>query len=123
LEGSNGKSIRDLMLLPLSSVREFFRKQKKEDESKPALLRRDPHPLRFLCDVRPGIPTLDRRRARSPAARCSAIKNLTTALRHLARQHAVRASTSRRVPAHRRDMGRVIDVMKRLPTRATAWSW
>src|SRR5205823_3776488 len=108
----DGKSIRDLMLLPLSSVREFFEKQKKEDEASRLLLDEIRTRLRFLCDVGLGYLTLDRQSRTLSGGEVQRI-NLTTALgTSLVNTLFVLDEPS--IGLHPRDMGRVIDVMKRL---------
>ncbi len=107
-----GKSIHDLMLLPLSSVRGFFETRKDENEATELLLAEIRTRLRFLCDVGLGYLTLDRQSRTLSGGEVQRI-NLTTALgTSLVNTLFVLDEPS--IGLHPRDMGRVIDVMHRL---------
>ncbi|HEX2650444.1 MAG TPA: excinuclease ABC subunit UvrA [Burkholderiales bacterium] len=107
-----GKSIHDLMLLPLSSVKAFFEQQKDENEATQLLLDEIRTRLRFLCDVGLGYLTLDRQSRTLSGGEVQRI-NLTTALgTSLVNTLFVLDEPS--IGLHPRDMGRVIDVMQRL---------
>src|SRR3954466_2231016 len=108
----DGKSIRELMLLSISEVREFFGKQKNPDEATKLVLDEIRTRLRFLCDVGLGYLTLDRQSRTLSGGEVQRI-NLTTALgTSLVNTLFVLDEPS--IGLHPRDMGRVIDVMKRL---------
>ena len=111
----NGRSIHDLMLLPLDKVREFFGNieiPRPLDEATKLLLTEIRTRLRFLCDVGLGYLTLDRQSRTLSGGEVQRI-NLTTALgTSLVNTLFVLDEPS--VGLHPRDMGRVIDVMKRL---------
>ncbi|HEX4927767.1 MAG TPA: excinuclease ABC subunit UvrA, partial [Burkholderiales bacterium] len=107
-----GKSIHELMLLPISSVKEFFGEMKAEDEAARLVLDEIRTRLRFLCDVGLGYLTLDRQSRTLSGGEVQRI-NLTTALgTSLVNTLFVLDEPS--IGLHPRDMGRVIDVMKRL---------
>ena len=107
-----GKSIHDLMLLPLSSVKDFFERQKNDNEAADLLLTEIRTRLRFLCDVGLGYLTLDRQSRTLSGGEVQRI-NLTTALgTSLVNTLFVLDEPS--IGLHPRDMGRVIDVMQRL---------
>ncbi len=106
------KSIHDLMLMPLSAVRAFFEDKQLEDETTELLLDEMRTRLRFLCDVGLGYLTLDRQSRTLSGGEVQRI-NLTTALgTSLVNTLFVLDEPS--IGLHPRDMGRVIDVMKRL---------
>ena len=108
----DGRSIRDLMLLPISDVRGFFEKTKNDDEATQLLLGEIRTRLRFLCDVGLGYLTLDRQSRTLSGGEVQRI-NLTTALgTSLVNTLFVLDEPS--IGLHPRDMRRVIDVMKRL---------
>jgi excinuclease ABC subunit A len=108
----DGRSIHDLMLLPLSDVRSFFGKIEKQNEAAKLLLEEIQTRLRFLCDVGLGYLTLDRQSRTLSGGEVQRI-NLTTALgTSLVNTLFVLDEPS--IGLHPRDMGRVIDVMKRL---------
>ncbi|HUQ24952.1 MAG TPA: excinuclease ABC subunit UvrA, partial [Burkholderiales bacterium] len=108
----DGRSIRDLMLLPLSDVRSFFEKVGNQDEATKLLLGEIQTRLRFLCEVGLGYLTLDRQSRTLSGGEVQRI-NLTTALgTSLVNTLFVLDEPS--IGLHPRDMGRVIDVMKRL---------
>ena len=110
-----GKSIHHLMLLPLSAVRETFdslRLPAPLDEATDLLLGEIRSRLKFLCDVGLGYLTLDRQSRTLSGGEVQRI-NLTTALgTSLVNTLFVLDEPS--IGLHPRDMGRVIDVMKRL---------
>ncbi|MBI2296006.1 MAG: excinuclease ABC subunit UvrA, partial [Betaproteobacteria bacterium] len=108
----NGASIRDLMLQPISSVREFFEKEQVQDEATQLLLDEIRTRLRFLCDVGLGYLTLDRQSRTLSGGEVQRI-NLTTAL-GTSLVHTLFVLDEPSIGLHPRDMGRVIDVMKRL---------
>jgi len=108
----DGRSIHDLMLLPLSDVRAFFEKIQNRDEAAKLVLDEIRTRLRFLCDVGLGYLTLDRQSRTLSGGEVQRI-NLTTALgTSLVNTLFVLDEPS--IGLHPRDMGRVIDVMKRL---------
>ncbi len=108
----DGRSIHDLMLLPISGVREFFEHVKIPNEAAELLLEEIQTRLRFLCDVGLGYLTLDRQSRTLSGGEVQRI-NLTTALgTSLVNTLFVLDEPS--IGLHPRDMGRVIDVMKRL---------
>ena len=103
------------MLLPLDKVNEFFKNieiPKQLDEATDLLLMEIRTRLKFLCDVGLGYLTLDRQSRTLSGGEVQRI-NLTTALgTSLVNTLFVLDEPS--VGLHPRDMGRVIDVMKRL---------
>ncbi len=108
----DGKSIHELMLMPLSSVNGFFRGMKLDDEAAKLVLDEIRTRLRFLCDVGLGYLTLDRQSRTLSGGEVQRI-NLTTALgTSLVNTLFVLDEPS--IGLHPRDMGRVIDVMSRL---------
>ncbi|MFY9317838.1 MAG: excinuclease ABC subunit UvrA [Burkholderiales bacterium] len=111
----SGLSIHDLTLLPLDKVREFFRDielPRQLDEAADLLLGEIRTRLRFLGDVGLGYLTLDRQSRTLSGGEVQRI-NLTTALgTSLVNTLFVLDEPS--IGLHPRDMGRVIDVMKRL---------
>ncbi len=108
----DGKSIHDLMLLPISEVKNQFEKIKDPDDAAEMLLEGIGARLRFLCDVGLGYLTLDRQSRTLSGGEVQRI-NLTTALgTSLVNTLFVLDEPS--IGLHPRDMGRVIDVMKRL---------
>jgi excinuclease ABC subunit A len=107
-----GRSIHDLMLLPLSTVKAFFEKQHPSNEATDLLLAEIRTRLRYLCDVGLGYLTLDRQSRTLSGGEVQRI-NLTTALgTSLVNTLFVLDEPS--IGLHPRDMGRVIDVMQRL---------
>ncbi len=107
----NGFSIHDLMLLPLDKVREFFANIELPKQAD-LLLAEIRTRLKFLGDVGLGYLTLDRQSRTLSGGEVQRI-NLTTALgTSLVNTLFVLDEPS--VGLHPRDMGRVIDVMKRL---------
>ncbi len=108
----DGKSIHELMLLPISAVNEFFAQTRIDDEAAELVLDEIRTRLRFLCDVGLGYLTLDRQSRTLSGGEVQRI-NLTTALgTSLVNTLFVLDEPS--IGLHPRDMGRVIDVMKRL---------
>ncbi len=108
----DGKSIHELMLLPISQVKAFFDGQDFADEATDFLLKEIRTRLRFLCDVGLGYLTLDRQSRTLSGGEVQRI-NLTTALgTSLVNTLFVLDEPS--IGLHPRDMGRVIEVMKRL---------
>ncbi len=107
-----GKSVHELTLMPLSGVKEFFEKLQTGDEAARLVLDEIRTRLRFLCDVGLGYLTLDRQSRTLSGGEVQRI-NLTTALgTSLVNTLFVLDEPS--IGLHPRDMGRVIDVMKRL---------
>ncbi len=110
-----GRSIHDLMLMPISTVREMFDSLQLPaplDEATDLLLGEIRTRLRFLCDVGLGYLALDRQSRTLSGGEVQRI-NLTTALgTSLVNTLFVLDEPS--IGLHPRDMGRVIDVMKRL---------
>ena len=107
-----GKSIHDLMLQPISQTREFFEKTQTPDEATDLLLKEIRTRLRYLCDVGLGYLTLDRQSRTLSGGEVQRI-NLTTALgTSLVNTLFVLDEPS--IGLHPRDMGRIIEVMKRL---------
>ncbi len=107
-----GKSIHDLMLQPISQTRAFFDALKYEDEATDLLLKEIRTRLGYLCDVGLGYLTLDRQSRTLSGGEVQRI-NLTTALgTSLVNTLFVLDEPS--IGLHPRDMGRVIEVMKRL---------
>jgi excinuclease ABC subunit A len=113
--GKNKLSVRDLALLPITKVREFFAALELPaplDEATELLLGEIRTRLRFLCDVGLGYLTLDRQSRTLSGGEVQRI-NLTTALgTSLVNTLFVLDEPS--IGLHPRDMGRVIEVMKRL---------
>ena len=111
----DGKSIHDLVLLPLSTTRAFFDGLKLPaplDEATDLLLGEIRTRLAYLCDVGLGYLTLDRQSRTLSGGEVQRI-NLTTALgTSLVNTLFVLDEPS--IGLHPRDMGRVIEVMKRL---------
>ncbi|MBV8030483.1 MAG: excinuclease ABC subunit UvrA, partial [Betaproteobacteria bacterium] len=106
------KSIHDLMLFSLQEAKAFFEKMENADEATELLLAEIQTRLRFLCDVGLGYLTLDRQSRTLSGGEVQRI-NLTTALgTSLVNTLFVLDEPS--IGLHPRDMGRVIDVMKRL---------
>ena len=107
-----GKSIHDLVLQPISQTREFFDEASTPDEATDLLLKEIRTRLRYLCDVGLGYLTLDRQSRTLSGGEVQRI-NLTTALgTSLVNTLFVLDEPS--IGLHPRDMGRVIEVMKRL---------
>jgi len=107
-----GKSIHDLVLQPISQTRSFFDGIKVDDEATHLLLKEICTRLRYLCDVGLGYLTLDRQSRTLSGGEVQRI-NLTTALgTSLVNTLFVLDEPS--IGLHPRDMGRVIEVMKRL---------
>jgi len=107
-----GKSIHDLVLQPISETRKFFDSLKYEDEASDLLLKEVRTRLGYLCDVGLGYLTLDRQSRTLSGGEVQRI-NLTTALgTSLVNTLFVLDEPS--IGLHPRDMGRVIEVMKRL---------
>src|SRR5258705_10839463 len=110
-----GKSIHELTLLPIERVKGFFQQLSLPaplDEATDLLLGEIRTRLRFLCDVGLGYLTLDRQSRTLSGGEVQRI-NLTTALgTSLVNTLFVLDEPS--IGLHPRDMGRVIDVMKRL---------
>ncbi|HEX5767068.1 MAG TPA: excinuclease ABC subunit UvrA, partial [Burkholderiales bacterium] len=108
----NGKSIHDLVLLPASETRKFFDLLDFDDEATELLLKEIRTRLGYLCDVGLGYLTLDRQSRTLSGGEVQRI-NLTTALgTSLVNTLFVLDEPS--IGLHPRDMGRVIEVMKRL---------
>src|SRR6185436_16214419 len=108
----DGKSIHDLVLQPISETRKFFDSLKYEDEATDLLLKEIRTRLNYLCDVGLGYLTLDRQSRTLSGGEVQRI-NLTTALgTSLVNTLFVLDEPS--IGLHPRDMGRVIEVMKRL---------
>ncbi|MSQ62862.1 MAG: excinuclease ABC subunit A [Betaproteobacteria bacterium] len=108
----NGLSIHDLMLLPLDKVKVFFSEIEIQKQLDDLLLTEIRSRLKFLCDVGLGYLTLDRQSRTLSGGEVQRI-NLTTALgTSLVNTLFVLDEPS--IGLHPRDMGRVIDVMKRL---------
>jgi excinuclease ABC subunit A len=110
-----GRSIHDLTLLPISKTREFFQNLNLPaplDEATDLLLGEIRTRLGYLCDVGLGYLTLDRQSRTLSGGEVQRI-NLTTALgTSLVNTLFVLDEPS--IGLHPRDMGRVINVMKRL---------
>jgi excinuclease ABC subunit A len=110
-----GKSIHDLTLLPIEKVKVFFQQlslPKPLDEATDLLLGEIRTRLGFLCDVGLGYLTLDRQSRTLSGGEVQRI-NLTTALgTSLVNTLFVLDEPS--IGLHPRDMGRVINVMRRL---------
>jgi len=108
----DGKSIHDLVLQPISQTRTFFEKLDFDDEATDLLLKEIRTRLNYLCDVGLGYLTLDRQSRTLSGGEVQRI-NLTTALgTSLVNTLFVLDEPS--IGLHPRDMGRVIEVMKRL---------
>jgi excinuclease ABC subunit A len=108
----DGRSIHDLMLQPISETRKFFDSLQYEDEASDLLLKEIRTRLGYLCDVGLGYLTLDRQSRTLSGGEVQRI-NLTTALgTSLVNTLFVLDEPS--IGLHPRDMGRVIEVMKRL---------
>src|SRR5438132_9782733 len=111
----DGRSIRDLTLLSVSDVKAFFDELKLPapmDEAADLLLTEVRTRLGYLCQVGLGYLTLDRQSRTLSGGEVQRI-NLTTALgTSLVNTLFVLDEPS--IGLHPRDMGRVIDVMKRL---------
>jgi excinuclease ABC subunit A len=110
-----GVGIHELMLLPISRCAEFFERLALPaplDEASDLVLREIRSRLKFLLDVGLGYLTLDRQSRTLSGGEVQRI-NLTTALgTSLVNTLFVLDEPS--IGLHPRDMGRVIDVMKRL---------
>jgi excinuclease ABC subunit A len=108
----DGKSIHDLVLQPISETRRFFDSLQYEDQASDLLLKEIRTRLGYLCDVGLGYLTLDRQSRTLSGGEVQRI-NLTTALgTSLVNTLFVLDEPS--IGLHPRDMGRVIEVMKRL---------
>ena len=108
----DGKSIHDLVLQPISTTSDFFQQLDFEDEATDLLLKEIRTRLKYLCDVGLGYLTLDRQSRTLSGGEVQRI-NLTTALgTSLVNTLFVLDEPS--IGLHPRDMGRVIEVMKRL---------
>jgi excinuclease ABC subunit A len=111
----DGHSFHDLMLFPISNTKTFFdglQLPAPLDQATDLLLGEIRTRLKFLCDVGLGYLTLDRQSRTLSGGEVQRI-NLTTALgTSLVNTLFVLDEPS--IGLHPRDMGRVIDVMKRL---------
>ena len=108
----HGLSIHDLMLLPLDKVKIFFSEIEIQKQLDDLLLTEIRSRLKFLCDVGLGYLTLDRQSRTLSGGEVQRI-NLTTALgTSLVNTLFVLDEPS--IGLHPRDMGRVINVMRRL---------
>jgi excinuclease ABC subunit A len=108
----DGKSIHDLVLMPVSQTRAFFERLDFSDEATDLVLKEIRTRLGYLCDVGLGYLTLERQSRTLSGGEVQRI-NLTTALgTSLVNTLFVLDEPS--IGLHPRDMGRVIDVMKRL---------
>ncbi|HWM45271.1 MAG TPA: excinuclease ABC subunit UvrA, partial [Burkholderiales bacterium] len=108
----DGKSIHHLMLQPISQTQGFFEGVQAPDEASELLLDEIRTRLKYLCDVGLGYLTLDRQSRTLSGGEVQRI-NLTTALgTSLVNTLFVLDEPS--IGLHPRDMGRVIEVMKRL---------
>src|SRR5438034_747274 len=108
----DGRSIHELMLLPVSGVNGFFQSLGIEDEAADLVLREIRTRLGYLCEVGLGYLTLDRQSRTLSGGEVQRI-NLTTALgTSLVNTLFVLDEPS--IGLHPRDMGRVIGVMQRL---------
>src|SRR5688572_28203020 len=108
----DGKSMHDLVLQPISQTRAFFQTLDFSDEATDLLLKEIRTRLNYLCDVGLGYLTLDRQSRTLSGGEVQRI-NLTTALgTSLVNTLFVLDEPS--IGLHPRDMGRVIEVMKRL---------
>ncbi|MGQ0655583.1 MAG: excinuclease ABC subunit UvrA [Betaproteobacteria bacterium] len=108
----NGRNVRELMLLPIHQINEFFKDVRAEDEATELVVDEIRTRLRYLCEVGLGYLTLDRQSRTLSGGEVQRI-NLTTALgTSLVNTLFVLDEPS--IGLHPRDMGRVIDVMKRL---------
>src|SRR5947208_1448106 len=108
----DGKSIHELMLLPVSSVNGFFQSLSIDDEAADLVLREIRTRLGYLREVGLGYLTLDRQSRTLSGGEVQRI-NLTTALgTSLVNTLFVLDEPS--IGLHPRDMGRVIGVMQRL---------
>jgi excinuclease ABC subunit A len=106
------KSIHDLMLVSIQEVKDFFEKIRTKDEAADLLLDEIRTRLNYLCAVGLGYLTLDRQSRTLSGGEVQRI-NLTTALgTSLVNTLFVLDEPS--IGLHPRDMGRVIDVMRRL---------
>ena len=108
-----GKSIHDLMLLPISTVKDILREHRTTMTKRPTCCSpRSARGCASSCDVGLGYLTLDRQSRTLSGGEVQRI-NLTTALgTSLVNTLFVLDEPS--IGLHPRDMGRVIDVMKRL---------
>ena len=113
--GAENYSIHDLMLMPVDRIRDFFATVKLPsalDEATELLLAEIRTRLDYLCKVGLGYLTLDRQSRTLSGGEVQRI-NLTTALgTSLVNTLFVLDEPS--IGLHPRDMGRVIDVMKKL---------
>ncbi|HXJ08899.1 MAG TPA: excinuclease ABC subunit A, partial [Burkholderiales bacterium] len=108
----DGKSVHDLVLLPIEKTKAFFDGFKAQDEASDLLLDEIRTRLNYLRDVGLGYLTLDRQSRTLSGGEVQRI-NLTTALgTSLVNTLFVLDEPS--IGLHPRDMGRVIAVMKRL---------
>src|SRR2546426_1706925 len=108
----DGRSIHELMLLPVSRVNGFFQSLNIDDEAADLVLREIRTRLGYLCEVGLGYLTLDRQSRTLSGGEVQRI-NLTTALgTSLVNTLVVLDEPS--IGLHPRDMGRVIGVMRRL---------
>src|SRR2546425_931644 len=108
----DGRSIHELMLLPVSRVNGFFQSLSIDDEAAELVLREIRTRLGYLCEVGLGYLTLDRQSRTLSGGEVQRI-NLTTAVgTSLVNPLFVLDEPS--IGLHPRDMGRVIGVMQRL---------
>src|SRR5947199_18192 len=108
----DGRSIHELMLLPVSGVNGFFQSLSIEDEAADLVLREIRTRLGYLCEVGLGYLTLDRQSRTLSGGEVQRI-NLTTALgTSLVSTLFVLDEPS--IGLHSRDVGRIIGVMQRL---------
>jgi excinuclease ABC subunit A len=114
--GPPGLNVHDVVLMPVEKTREFFRRMESAggalDEATRMVLDEINTRLSYLCEVGLGYVTLDRQSRTLSGGEVQRI-NLTTALgTSLVNTLFVLDEPS--IGLHPRDMGRVIDVMKRL---------
>jgi excinuclease ABC subunit A len=110
--GPPALNVHDVMLLPVEKAREFFGRLETPDEPARMVLAEINTRLGYLCEVGLGYVTLDRQSRTLSGGEVQRI-NLTTALgTSLVNTLFVLDEPS--IGLHPRDMGRVIDVMKRL---------
>ncbi|MDF3011042.1 MAG: excinuclease subunit, partial [Burkholderiales bacterium] len=108
----DGKSIHELVLMPIGRAHEFFKSFQSKDEAVQLVLSEIRTRLAYLRDVGLGYLTLDRQSRTLSGGEVQRI-NLTTALgTSLVNTLFVLDEPS--IGLHPRDMGRVIGVMKRL---------
>src|SRR5436309_6245400 len=108
----DGRSIHELMLLPVSGVNGFFQSLRIDDEAADLVLREIRTRLGYLCEVGLGYLTLDRQSRTLSGGEVQRI-NLTTAL-GTSLVNTLFLLDEPSIGLHPRDMNRIVEAMHRL---------